>query len=212
MSEAISRFSETMAGWDQYHPTAAVKFSESDVLAAKDLLQNKAGYTPNKWRAILEEAITTSDFPYLFGQVIDRQMMARYVPAYADWRSYVKIASIPDFNTVYREGLYGVDNRLDMVPEKGEYLPSKPTNGRYSYHLNKYGRQFDISWESLVNDQLGAFQDIPQRFATAALRTEAYFVTSQYAASNGDGNTSLFGATITDGASGQAITNLGYSR
>ncbi|MCK9591873.1 MAG: Mu-like prophage major head subunit gpT family protein [Methanoregula sp.] len=204
MSETLD---EVISGWDNYHSVNTRKVSEADIIRAKDLIQNRAGLRPNAHKAMLEEAITTSDFPYLFGQVIDRQLLANYKAVYADWRSYIKVTTVPDFNTVRREKLHGSDNYLDVVPEKGEYLPVKPVNCRYTYNVKKYGRQFDISWESMINDQLGAFQDIPQRFATAALRSEARFATSLYAASTGDGNSSLFGATITD--CGQAVTNLG---
>lgn len=204
MTETLS---ESLGAWDNYHSIHAHRVDEAALLQTKDLLQNRHGFRPQMHKAILEEAITTSDFPYLFGQVIDRQLLANYKAVYADWRSYVRIASVPDFNTVRREKLSGSDNYLDEVPEKGEYLPTKPVNCRYTYRVKKYGRQFDISWESLTNDQLNAFGDIPTRFATAALRSEARFVTSLYAASTGDGNSSLYGATITD--CGQAVTNLG---
>lgn len=203
MSDTLS---EKLGAWDGYHPVAK-NIDEAALIQAKDLLHNKAGYRPQMHKAILEEAITTSDFPYLFGQVIDRQLLANYKAVYPDWRSYVRVATVPDFNTVRREKLHGSDNYLDEVPEKGEYLPTKPVNCRYTYRVKKYGRQFDISWESLINDQLNAFGDIPARFATAALRTEARFVTSLYAASGGHGNTSLYGASVSD--CGQTVTNLG---
>jgi len=204
MTETLS---ESMNAWDSYHGVKNTQVQEADLIRAKDLLSNRAGYRPQMHKAILEEAITTSDFPYLFGHVIDRQLLANYKAVYADWRTYVRVAGVPDFNTVRREKLSGSDNYLDVVPEKGEYLPTKPVNCRYTYNVKKYGRQFDISWESLINDQLNAFADIPQRFATAALRSESRFVTGLYAASGGHGNTSLYGAALSD--CGQSVCNLG---
>lgn len=197
-----------MEDWSGFKAArGAQKVPEAAMAATLDLIMNKDRLSKRMHEARLEEAITTSDFPYLFGQVIDRQLLANYKAVYADWKSYVKVSSVPDFNTVRREKLLGADNQLAQVPEKGEYLPVKPTNCRYTYAVKKYGRQFDISWESLINDSLGAFNDIPQRFATAALRSEARFVTSLYAGAGGDGNAALYGATITD--CGQDITNLG---
>jgi len=200
-------FLKMMENWNGFNKVRGTRINEQALAGAIDLLMNKDRLSKRMHEARLEEAITTSDFPYLFGQVIDRQLLANYRAVYADWKSYVGMSTVPDFNTVRREKLLGSDSHLAEVPEKGEYLPVKPTNCRYSYAVKKYGRQFDISWESLINDSLGAFNDIPTRFATAALRSEARFVTGLYAASSGDGNAGLYGATITD--CGQAITNLG---
>ena len=202
----MSEFLESMKTWEGFSPVRH-RVDEMAMAEALNLIQNKAGYTPRRHAAILEEAITTTDFPYLFGHVIDRQLLANYKGFDADWKNYMKVTSVPDFNTVRREKLHGTDSRLPVVPEKGEYQPSTPTNCRYTYNVKKYGRQFDISWESMINDSLGAFGDVPQRMALAAARSEYYFATSLFAAAGGDGNASLFGATITD--CGQAITNLG---
>jgi len=201
-------FMKVMENWNGFQNLrGATKVPETAMAATIDLIVNKDRLSKRMHEARLEEAITTSDFAYLFGQVIDRQLLANYKAVYADWKSYVKMSTVPDFNTVRREKLHGSDHHLDEVPEKGEYHATTPTNCRYTYNVKKYGRQFDVSWEAIMNDSLGAFNDIPQRFATAALRSEARFVTGLYAASTGDGNASLYGATITD--CGQDITNLG---
>jgi len=202
----MSDFLTMMESWSGFSGVRQ-NIDEAGMAAALDLIQNRAGYSPRRHAAVLEEAITTSNFPYLFGHVIDRQLLANYKGFDADWKNYMKVTTVPDFNTVRRERLHGTDERLPVVPEKGEYQPSTPTNCRYTYNVKKYGRQFDISWEAIINDSLGAFQDIPQRMAQAAARTEYYFATSMFAAATGDGNANLFGATITD--CGQALTNLG---
>jgi len=198
-----------MENWNGFTKVRGAPVQEQALAATVDLIMNKDRLSKRMHEARLEEAITTSDFPYLFGQVIDRQLLANYKAIYADWKSYVKMSTVPDFNTVRREKLHGSDNHLEEVPEKGEYQPVTPTNCRYTYNVKKYGRQFDISWESLINDSLGAFNDIPTRFATAALRSEARFVTGLFAGGTQGGNLSLFGDhTITD--CGQVVTNSGH--
>ena len=47
--------------------------------------------------------------------------------------------------------------------------------------MKKRGRQFDISWESLINDDLNALKDTPERFARAATRTEHRLISALYA-------------------------------
>ena len=201
------KFLEVMDDWSGFSTIRNPESNDPALARTLDLITNREAIPAHRHKFLMQEAITTSDFPYLFGQVIDRQMLAMYQGKYADWKSYIKVGSVPDFNTVRREKLHGIDNELAIVAEKGEYLASTPTNCRYTYNVNKYGRQFDISWEAIVNDSLGAFNDIPRRFAQAALRTENRFVTGMYAAATGDGNASLYGADITD--CGQDVTNLG---
>ena len=54
------------------------KVPETAMAATIDLIVNKDRLSKRMHEARLEEAITTSDFPYLFGQVIDRQLLANY--------------------------------------------------------------------------------------------------------------------------------------
>ena len=44
-----------------------------------DLLANAQGLPSHKHEYLIREALTTSDFPYLFGDVLDRQVLAQYV-------------------------------------------------------------------------------------------------------------------------------------
>jgi hypothetical protein len=208
---AETRFMEVDDGyWNGLVTARRQRIDEGTLARTVDLLVNKDRLSKRMHEARLEEAITISDFPYLFGQVIDRQLLANYRepedPLYR-WQDYVKIGSVPDFNTVRREKLSGKDPLLPEVPEKGEYLPYKPTNCRYTYAVKKYGAQFDISWEAIMNDSLGAFNDIPQEMANAAKDTEAFRAASLIAAATGDGNASLYGNAIVD--CGQTIDNLG---
>lgn len=201
-----SDFLTVMENWNGYRSARDVRVDETRLSATLGLIMNEARHPPHQHRFLMQEAITTSDFPYLFGQVIDRQLIANYQPWNADWATWCKARMVTDFNTVRLERVYGIDDILPEVTEKGEYLAQKPINCRFELAVKKYGKQFDISWESLVNDSLGAFQDIPTRMLNAANRTENYLITSTYASATGP-NTNLFGATITDCT--QAVTNLG---
>jgi len=153
-----------------------------------DLLSNARGLSENRHTYLLREAMTTSDFPYLFGDVLDRQVLAQYKATPSTWKSYVRTSSVPRLAPQiggYRFAITGGDQRLDKVAEKGEYLASDREEAKYTLYVYKYGRQFDISWETLINDDLGALKDTPMRFARAATRTEQYTVVNQYASDTG---------------------------
>ncbi len=135
---------------------------------------------------MIEEALTTSDFPLMFGDVLDRQLLASYKSVEAAWRPFTKMGTVNKIDEDARRFVtYGGDNLLPRVGEKGEYLASPRNELRYLIQANKRGRQFDLSWEAIVNDDLSALRDTPERFGRAAERTEHRIVTTLYASDVG---------------------------
>jgi len=201
MEKEFLNLMEDWKGWGR-----ASKLDEAKVVACLDLLENRAGDPPHVHEFKLREAITTPDFPVLFGGVLERDILARYQTAPTIWQPYVKVRTVRDFRVVDLHKVQGNDNILPEVPQKSEYKTSPMSDSKYSLQVKKYGRQFDISWEAIINDYLDAFSDIPQRFADAAVNTEAYIVTSLIASAAGP-NPALFGNPITD-VDGQNVTNV----
>jgi hypothetical protein len=196
-----------MEGWEQYAPLGGVQVNEAAVARLVDLLSGRNRMPAHHREYMLREVVTTSDFPMLFGTAIDRQMLARYAMVQSPWRNYLKVGRVPNFNAQERHKVSGQDNILPEVGEKGEYLTTPSSTGKYTIQAKKYGRQFDISFESIINDSMGAFGDIAERFADAAINSENRAATSVYAAAAGP-NPLLYGAPITD-VDGQAVTNQG---
>jgi hypothetical protein len=202
----MAEFLSLMENWDGQVPLGNTPVNEAAVARVIDLLANKDRLPRHKHEYLLREVITTSDFPTLFGVAIDREMLANYRAALGDWRPYCKVSRLPNFNIHERHKVFGQDNLLPQVVEKGEYLVGDVGTGHYDIQLLKYGRQFDISWEAIINDSMGAFADLAARFATAAQRTVARVATNLYAQAAGP-NVLLYGAPIVD--NGQNVTNLG---
>lgn len=179
---------KVMEDWDNYQVLSEVQRSEGYGARLKetiDLLSNARGMPRHRWEYLVREALTTSDFPYLFGDVLDRQLLAAYKAVDAVWKAFTKTSTVKDFRTAYRFTTYGGDNLLAEVPEKGEYQASPRDELRYTIAVLKYGRQFDISWEAMINDDLNALKDTPERFARAATRTEHRVMSSLYASDVG---------------------------
>jgi len=183
----MPEFLETMKSWDGFLALSEVKKPENYDQKLKetvDLLSNAKGLPTHKREFLLREALTTSDFPYLFGDVLDRQVLASYKAVEPTWKQFVRTGKVrriyPQVGG-YRFAITGGDQYLAEVPEKGEYLASERNELRDAVYVKKYGRQFDISWEAIINDDLGALQDTPERFGRAAIRTEHRLVTAAYA-------------------------------
>lgn len=142
----------------------------------------------------LKEAMSTSDFPFMFGDIIARQLLPAYEAKTADWRSYFRRATVPDFRTVKRYAVDGDTSVLQPVGQGAPYPASSRSETQYEYAVAKYGRQESFLWEAIVNDDLDALKDSPEILAQAAVNTEDWFATSLYADTTGP-NSSFFNAT-----------------
>ena len=182
----MSELLKIMEDWKGFITLSEIRKPENYEQRLKetiDLLTNAKGFSPHRHEFMLREALTTSDFPYLFGDVLDRQVLASYKAVDPVWKAFVRTSTVPRIYPQvggYRFAITGGDQYLAEVPEKGEYQASERTEARYALSVKKYGRQFDISWEALINDDLGALKDTPERFARAATRTEHRIVTGLY--------------------------------
>ena len=201
-------FLQLMENWNGFAVLKEQRrFSEAAVAQTLDLLLNTDRLRTHRHEYLLREAIQTADFPALFGFVIDRQMLAKYSAWIPNWRAYCATGTLPNFNVAQYHKVYGNDEYLPRVPERAPYPETVQGTGFYPRQVFKHGRAFGISWEAQINDILRAFQDIPERFATAAARTVARDVTSIFSSPAGP-NPALFGAPIVD-VDGQNVVNQG---
>lgn len=144
-------------------------------------------YQGKKGMHYLREAMTTSDFPYLFGDILDRQVLAAYREYPTTWQNYIKRGRVRDFRTVKRFSVYGADQVLGaVVGQKGVY-PYEEINENtpYSYAVAKYGRKIRFAWETMINDDLDALKDMPERLGRAARRSEEKFATQLFVDASG---------------------------
>jgi hypothetical protein len=145
---------------------------------------------------VLREAMSTSDFPTLFADILDRQLLANYRETDPVWQNYCRRSTVPDFRLVSRTAIDGAEGALDDVAELEEYPEGKLDESRDQYKVKKTGRRLDLSWEALINDDLDAFMRNPERLARAARRTEDRFATSLHVDSTGP-HASLYDVTNT---------------
>lgn len=150
----------------------------------------KAVIKGNKRAALtFAEAMTTSDFQYLFGDILDRQILANYQQMPVQWDMIARRGRVRDFRTVKRFTMDGGEALLSKVATQQEYPAAKLQDGKYEYAVAKYGRRIPLAWEILINDDLDSFADIPNRLGNAARRSEEYFATDLYAGSTGPDGT-----------------------
>lgn len=158
-------------------------------------------------RLNLQEAMTTSDFPSLFADVLDRQLLGAYREYPVNYRAYVRVSQVPDFRSVKRFSLDGAEGPLTAVPEVTEYPQGYVDDNVDTYAVTKYGKRLDISWESMVNDDLNALRTFPERLARGARRTEQRTATGLYVDANGP-HASLYTVGFANKVASNAVLSL----
>lgn len=161
---------------------------------AKLIAQCKSGRRPS-WH--LKEAMTTSDFPNLFGDVLYRQLLGNYKPYPVTYPAYFRVLDAPDFRVLHLYAIDGAQGLLGPMDANGQTLTPVPiiegspypetrlVETPYSIQVAKYGRRYGISWEMIINDDLNAFGSRPAMMAVGARRTEEYLATTMLADVNG---------------------------
>lgn len=172
-------------------PRRAANYNERLVEAANILESGLSGSYSALGR--LEEAMSTSDFPYYLGDILDRELLPAYKSIDPVWTSFARKTSVRDFRPKKFVDLLGGQEILERVAEGTEYPAGSLDDAEYSLTVGKFGRRLPLSFEAIVNDDLGDFRTLPERLAQAARNTEDYTITGLLATEAGP-NSAFFKA------------------
>lgn len=143
----------------------------------------------------IRAALSTSDFPALLGNALGKSLRQGYEiepQSHVQWGRFVQVE---DFKPQVRAILSSAPELLH-VPEGGEYENGALDEDSAAYAVSKYGRIIRLTWEALINDDLGAFVRVPQAMGQAARRKEADLAYGLFAANAGAGPTMQDGVTL----------------
>jgi hypothetical protein len=164
---------------------------------------------------------TTGSFPNLLLDAANKTLLAAYEEATYTWSIWARqAASVDDFKPINRIRL-GESPDLEAIPEGAPYPEGAMADAKTSYFVQKYGKQFTVSWETVINDDLDALSRIPAMHGNAARRLQnkkVYEVLTSnptmsdgqalFSASHGSGSNVSGGA----GAPAVATLNTGYQQ
>lgn len=169
------------------------RVSEAAVLEAAQLMG--AAFKGNRLAMVkFTEALASGDFANAAFEVLDREMLARYEDLPAVWTGYAARTTVRDFKKKKMVDLLGGRAALSRVPELTEYPARAVSKALYEMSVGKFGDRFAISWEAMVNDELGELADLPGHLAVGARDTESRIATSLLTAGTGP-NGAYFSAT-----------------
>lgn len=124
---------------------------------------------------------TTGDFPSLLGGVGARRLRAAYEAAPSTYQMWARrAANLPDFRITNVLAVGGAPE-LKKLNEAGEYTYGTISEDATSYRAFSYGRAIALTRQMFVNDDLGAFDRLLQRFGESARRLENRLVYDQIA-------------------------------
>ncbi len=133
----------------------------------------------------LKEAMGTSDFPNLFGDLLYRQLLGNYMPYPVTYPNYFRVVDVKDFRALH---LYAIDGAQGILPQVHEHEPYPEvsfTETPYSVSVLKYGQRYGVSFEMMIQDDLNAFASRPMMMAVGARRSEEYLATTKLCDVNG---------------------------
>jgi len=129
------------------------------------------GIDRSKHFSRLQEAITTSDFTYALGTSMTRKLTRMFKKRSFIFAPVVTEVSIDSFKQQERVK-WGGYSTLPTVTEDAAYADLyEPKDEEATYTAATKGGYVSVSRKTIKNDDLGLVKTIPQRIATAALRT-----------------------------------------
>ena len=179
VAEAATFLSEVMSGrapsWALKEAIAPSWAGQSDVVIR------------NNYPGLYREGYTTSDFPFLMGDVLDRMMLNNYNSLGHDFRSYVKVSRpLRDFRSVRRLALNGAEGQYQKITgQEGLKYSQTLDVDNYTYAPELYGLGVKLSFRAFMNDDLDAFDSIPTRLGRGGRRTVEKFITELFFDANG---------------------------
>lgn len=140
-------------------------------------------------RATIKAAMSTSDFPAILENSLTKALRAGFEAEPSTFTAWTSKVTVRDFMPQSRV-LLGSGPDLLPVSEGGEYKAgSMDEDKSVPYAVGKFGRLVQLTWEAMVNDNMGAFLRTTQALGQAAARAEADAVYATFAENSGAGPT-----------------------
>ncbi|MCP4747985.1 MAG: hypothetical protein GY874_17885 [Desulfobacteraceae bacterium] len=118
---------------------------------------------------MIGRALTSTDFPLLLANTVNKSLQQGWEEAEETWRTWCGTGSVSDFKKHSRPRLSEAAD-LDLMPEKMPYKYGERSEEQEEYQIATYGKMEAITRQTIINDDLGAFTDIPRSHGEAASR------------------------------------------
>jgi hypothetical protein len=119
--------------------------------------------------------MSTSDFPQILAGTVNRTLRAAYEIQARTFTGWARESTAPDFREVARTQL-SESAAFKQINPGGEYKMIAFGESAEKYSLGKWGGIVALTWETIINDDLSAFDRIPLALAAEAAAIEGDIV------------------------------------
>jgi len=120
----------------------------------------------------LQAAFSTTSLPGILSNIANKMLLEGFNYIEDAWRRVVKIASVNDFKEHSRYRMTG-SFKFEQVGADGELKHGKLDEQKFGQKADTHGIMFALTRQMIINDDLGAFTDIPRQIGMGAAESIA---------------------------------------
>ena len=118
-------------------------------------------------RGWLEAAFSSVALPGVLSNIANKMLLEGFLQVDETWRKVVKIASASNFMEHQRFRMVG-GFKFEKVGADGELKHGKVDEESFSQKIDTYGIMFSLTRQMIIDDNIGAFADIPRGIGLGA--------------------------------------------
>ena len=164
-------------------PSQYVAKTRAAVRLIEDVQHGRGG-AMNRIKLI--EAISYDDFNYIMQDIIYRKMLEKWsIPdsPYENWSKEIKVPTMQRPGKMFT--LDGIETPIPLVHPGEQPTLRSPFDSGIAIRPYKYMADVELLWETMLEDDLNALSDIPNRLTNAIKATKGRINTGTYADAGG---------------------------
>jgi hypothetical protein len=118
-------------------------------------------------RGWLEAAFSSASLPGVLSNVANKVLLDGFLQMDDTWKKIVKIASVNNFQQHVRYRMNGAF-KFEKVGRDGELKHGEISEQQFSQQVATHGIMFALTRQMIIDDDLGAFADIPRAIGIGA--------------------------------------------
>ncbi len=118
----------------------------------------------------LNAAFSTLSLPNILSNVANKELLAGFMEEDQSWRDVAITRTVSDFKTVTSYRMLDDMEYEELAPD-GEIKHGKLSEETYTRKARTYAKMFSLTRDKIIDDDLGAFEDLRNRLGAGAART-----------------------------------------